>query len=73
MELSLEIIGFGTVGIGFIEILNKKSEYLKERFDLVPKIVAISDKNKGTLIDEKGIDLKKLLKIIYNGGDLKDY
>ncbi len=73
MELKIEIIGFGTVGIGFLEIVNKKIDILKEKFGFIPKIVAISDKIKGTLFDEGGIDLSRLLEIINNGGSLKDY
>ena len=73
MEIKIEIIGFGTVGMGFLEILNKKANILKEKYDFLPKIVAITDKMKGSLIDEEGIDIQRLLKIIKEGGDLKDY
>ncbi len=73
MELKIEIIGVGTVGIGFLEIVNKKIDILEEKFGFIPKVVAISDKIKGTLFDKKGIDLSHLLEIINKGGSLKDY
>ncbi len=73
MEIRIEIIGFGTVGMGFLEILNRKADILKEKHGFVPKIVAISDKIKGSLIDYKGLDIQKLIKILKEGGNLKDY
>ncbi len=73
MELKLDLIGFGTVGIGFIKILNRKKDVLKNNHELEIKVVSISDKIKGTLVVEEGIDLMKLEEIINNGGKLSDY
>jgi homoserine dehydrogenase len=48
MERKIGLIGCGTVGRGLLEILDRKHDYLKEAFGFEPRIVAISDKLKGS-------------------------
>jgi homoserine dehydrogenase len=54
------IIGFGSVGQGVAQVLlQKKEEIQKKGFDL--KVVAVAD-SRSAAIDEKGLDLEKILK-----------
>lgn len=73
MEYKIGLIGCGTVGQGFIEILVKKSEYLKEKIGFEANVVAISDKFKGSLFIPEGIDLKKVLQILGEGKNVNEY
>ncbi len=73
MEYKICLIGCGTVGQGFLEILDKKSEYLSNTFNFETKIVAICDKLKGTLLIPEGINIKKLLQILSNGNKINEY
>lgn len=73
MEYKIGLIGCGTVGQGFLEILNKKSEYLRDGIDFSPKVVAISDKLKGSLLIPEGINLAKLLQILGQGKKINEY
>jgi len=73
MEYKIGLIGCGTVGQGFLEILNKRSEFLKEKMGFEAKVVAISDKFKGSLLIPEGIDLKKILQILGEGKNVDEY
>ena len=73
MKYKIGLIGCGTVGQGFMEILDKKAADLKKRFGFEAKIVAITDKLKGTLLSPKGIDIKKVLGLLGQGKTLADY
>lgn len=73
MEYRLGLVGCGTVGQGFLEILLKKKEYLKEKFDFEAKVVAISDMLKGSLIIPQGISIEKLLRLLEQGKKIGDY
>ncbi len=57
----LALIGFGTVGQGFAEILAERGERLATRHGLAPTIVAISDFHRGSVYRERGFDPKELL------------
>lgn len=73
MEYKIGLIGCGTVGQGFLEILNKKSEYLMDKIDFAAKVVGISDKLKGSLLIPEGINLAKLLQILNQGKKISEY
>ena len=61
MKFKLAFIGYGTVGQGLTEILLEKKDMLAEKYDFHYKIVAISDIMKGTVYDEDGLDMEKIL------------
>lgn len=63
----LALIGFGTVGSGFLELLNEKTDTLKEKYGLKTKLVAIADKYFGSVYDPNGLDIEKLLRIQEKG------
>jgi len=54
--LKIIVIGFGTVGKAFGEILMKKREELIKNYGFRPEVVAIVD-SKGALINPEGLDL----------------
>lgn len=72
MEYRIGLIGCGTVGQGLLEILDKKKEYLRDTFGFEARIVAISDKLKGTLLVPEGIDIPAVLGVLGRGGNLAD-
>ncbi len=73
MEYKIGLIGCGTVGQGFLEILLQKEKLLKEEFDFEAKIVAVSDKLKGSLLLPEGVDIVKLLSLLEQGENIGDY
>ena len=60
---NLALIGFGTVGRGFSEILIKKRRLLED-YGLEVKVVAICDIYWGSIYDPNGIDLSKALNLV---------
>jgi len=73
MEYKIGLIGCGTVGQGFLEILLQKEKLLKEEFDFEAKIVAVSDKLKGSLLLPEGVDIVKLLSLLEQGENIGTY
>jgi homoserine dehydrogenase len=73
MKLNLAFIGFGTVGRGLAELLIKKKAELKERYNFEPRVVAISDKIKGSIWKPEGINLKELLAAEAKTGRVDSY
>ena len=73
MDFKLAFIGFGVVGQGLTEILLEKKDMLAEKYDFNYTIVAISDIIKGSVYDEKGLDMKKILEIVKNKKKLDEY
>ncbi|MBC7363737.1 MAG: homoserine dehydrogenase [Candidatus Aminicenantes bacterium] len=73
MEYRIMLIGCGTVGQGLLEILEQKADYLNDRFDFEPRVVAITDKLKGSVICQEGLNLKSVLKLLEEGKALNDY
>jgi len=59
----LAIVGFGVVGQGLAEILLKQRERLRKEHGFEYAVVAVSDFNKGSAYDPKGLDLAKLLEL----------
>lgn len=73
MDYKIGLIGCGTVGEGFLEILHSKGQYVRERMGFQAKVVAISDKLKGSLLIPQGIDLGLLIKILKQQKKLDEY
>jgi len=66
MKFKLAFIGFGVVGQGLAQILHQKKEKLKERYDFDFEVLAISDVKLGSIYNEKGLDLGKILELVEN-------
>lgn len=73
MQFKIAFVGFGTVGQGLTEILLEKKDMLAGQFDFHYTIVAISDIMKGSIYDEHGLDMQKILDLIKNGKKLDEY
>ena len=73
MHFKLAFIGYGTVGQGLTEILLEKKDFLKKRYNFSASIVAISDLMKGSVYDEKGLDMDKILDLVKSGKKLDEY
>jgi homoserine dehydrogenase len=61
MKHRIALIGFGTVGQGLTEILQKKQSELKDKYHYEFDIVAVSDLRWGTVFHPDGLDLQYLL------------
>lgn len=70
MELRLCIVGFGNVGTGFAKILLDKGYNVMGRGI---RITAIVDPVKGSVIDQRGVDLDKALRLVGETGRLEGY
>ena len=73
MHFKLAFIGFGTVGQGLTEILLEKKDMLEKNFNFHWTVVAISDVMKGSIYNENGLDMKKILDLVKSGKKLDVY
>ncbi len=73
MEIKIGLIGCGTVATGLLEILDKKSEYLRDSFDFEARLVAVTEKLKGSLCIPEGIDIPNLLGLLHEGKRIDEY
>ena len=73
MLTRIAFIGFGVVGQGFAEILLEQKTDLKDQFGFEFEVVAITDKMKGSVYVEHGLDLQKLLDLVKSTGKIDDY
>lgn len=65
--MKIAMIGFGTVGQGFAQILRDKADDLCERYGFSAKIVAVYTRSRGSLVHPHGLDLTALLDAIAAG------
>jgi homoserine dehydrogenase len=61
MKHKLALIGFGTVGQGFCEILLNKKAYLKKKYDFEYDVVAVADFAYGNVFNPGGLDIKRMI------------
>jgi len=73
MKHRLILIGFGTVGQGLTEILVRKKKYLQQKYNFDFDIVAVSDKNKGAIANESGLNPETLLDLVSKNKMLDEY
>lgn len=73
MRYNLAFIGFGTVGQGLAKILIDKKALLKKKHDFDFKVVAVSDIQKGSVFNENGLRLEKLLQLVQKTGKIENY
>lgn len=65
--MKIALIGFGTVGQGFIDILQEKSDILRTIYGFEPTIVAVATRSRGSLMHPNGLDKTALLTAIEQG------
>jgi homoserine dehydrogenase len=73
MITRIAFIGFGVVGQGLAEILLEQKKELKTKFGFNFEVVAISDKLKGSVYSENGLDLHKILDLMKSTGKIEEY
>ena len=73
MKYNLAFIGFGTVGQGLAKILVEKKGLLKKEQNFEFNVVAVSDIEKGSIFNEEGLDLEKLLQLAQKTGKIESY
>jgi homoserine dehydrogenase len=73
MNWKIAIIGFGNVSQGLIRILASKKEILKEKYKFEFQLMAISDPAKGSVYDENGLDLAKIIDLLDKTGNIREY
>ncbi|MDZ7740228.1 MAG: homoserine dehydrogenase [Bacteroidota bacterium] len=61
MKHKLALIGFGTVGQGFCEILLQKKDYLKDKYGFEWDVVAVADFAYGNVYNENGLDIPLMI------------
>ncbi len=71
MEYRLALIGFGTVGQGFVEILRDREVELTEQFGVRYRITGVCDARHGSIHDPAGFEPDVLLHAVSDGGGLK--
>ena len=73
MSYKLAFIGFGVVGQGLATLLKEKREFLKKNFGLEYVVTAISDPVKGSIYQEEGLDLERILALVEKDGSISNY
>ena len=61
MKRKIALIGFGTVGQGFCEILLNKKDYLKKKYNFEFDIVGVADFVNGSAYNPEGLDVPLML------------
>ncbi|MBQ8151809.1 MAG: hypothetical protein IJ070_03480 [Firmicutes bacterium] len=62
--IRVAMLGFGNVGQSFASLLVEKQTELREKFDTEVRVVAITTKTRGIMVDAWGIDLEYALNVI---------
>lgn len=73
MPHNIALIGFGTVGQGFAEILRDKGETLRQTLNVEARVVAVSDLLKGAVYHPDGLNPAALLDVVKQTGRLDGY
>jgi homoserine dehydrogenase len=73
LHFKLAFIGYGTVAQGLTEIILEKKELLEKKYNFSASVVAISDFKKGSVYDENGLDMEKILDFVKNGKKIDEY
>jgi homoserine dehydrogenase len=61
LQLNLALIGLGTVGQGFLELLHEQRESLTTRYRLAVHVVGIATARRGAIFCLDGLDIPKVL------------
>jgi homoserine dehydrogenase len=73
MRFNVAFIGFGIVGQGLAQILVEKKDFLRKKYGFEYNVVAISDLKKGSVLNEEGIDLPKVLGLVEKTSNIRGY
>jgi homoserine dehydrogenase len=70
--MKLVLVGFGNLGRGLARTLILKRRTLRSSYGINPRVVAAVDEY-GAAVDERGLDLRKLLQVAEKKGSAADY
>jgi homoserine dehydrogenase len=73
LKFRIVFLGFGTVAQGLAKILVEKATALKKLYDFDFTAMAVSDKVKGSILNNRGLDLEKILALAKQGLSLQEY
>lgn len=62
MNINVALLGCGTVGIKYLELIQNKKKDLKNKYGLNLSIVGVADST-GIAIDEAGLDIEQIIKV----------
>ena len=65
-KIRIVLIGYGNVGQAFVRMLERKKEYIEERFGKTPVISAIVTGRRGGLICPEGVDTSSITDDMFN-------
>lgn len=72
-SLRLSVAGFGVVGQGFIELLHRKQEYLRQVYEIDARLVGVGNARHGFIYREDGLDMPAILELGAQKRSLTDY
>lgn len=72
-SLRLSLAGFGVVGQGFVELLQRKQDYLRQAFEIDVRLVGVGNARHGFIYREDGLDIPTVLELGANKRPLTDY
>lgn len=67
-EIKIALLGFGNAGQAFAKLLIEKSNEIAKTYETKVVVVAIATRSKGTVIDEKGLNLEEIILEIEKNG-----
>ena len=70
MHYRLALLGFGNVGRAFARLLMRKSDELKEKYDITFTVTGIATGRHGIAVDPNGLDIEKALALVESGQSL---
>ena len=70
--MRLIVIGFGNIGRGLARVLLRKDKFLRSIHGISYRVVAVVDEY-GAAVDERGLDLKKLLHTAEKTGSVASF
>jgi homoserine dehydrogenase len=68
-NMRIIMIGFGSVGKAFVEIVNTRSGMLRKSYGITPKVVAIVDRG-GALVNQQGVDFQEAISARLSSGSV---
>ena len=73
MKFRIALVGFGRVAQSLAKTLVEKQAHLKSQFGFDYKVVAVADTIKGSVMNQSGLRLEKLLSSVQEKGSITDY
>jgi homoserine dehydrogenase len=70
-NIRLIAVGLGNIGRRFLQILDRKADYLRSHYGLSFQVVGAAD-SRGAAIDPSGLDLDQIVQIKARGGSVAD-